>query len=334
MSTETSGRWLDVAIRTQRNWTNLGPERERQLLRIYQTSTDEEERQTALTALWESHSKLVVAIAIRYRRRNIELVDLIGAGHLGLHTAIARFDVERFETRLATYAIGWIRSYIQDYIRRNAAPVRLPASAAHRQLARSARRLFADARRSCERENVDATEAELYARIGRRLGLDADEVAASLRLIYDGALSFDGEQTEAAGGTNLEETLAAERESPEEDVIHRLDNAKVRKRIMQLVNQALGERERAVFLARCMRDDGDVVHLDTLAQQFGVTRERVSQLEASAKRKIATVLAQEGYGGPSVTAVFSMPAVRAQRRAATAPADRPSSGKSASLAVD
>jgi RNA polymerase sigma-32 factor len=320
MSTETSG-WLGIAVRAQRNWPTLGPERERALLRIYQTSTDSEERQTALTTLWESHSKLVVAIATRYRRHNIELVDLIGAGHLGLHTAIARFDVERFETRLATYAIAWIRSYIQDYIRRNAAPVRLPASTAHRQLARSARRLFADARRSCERENVDATEAELYARIGRRLGLDADEVARSLRLIHGGALSFEGDRTEATDGASLEETLAAQGESPEDDVIHRLDLAKIRKRILQLVHQVLGERERAVFLGRCMQGDGEVVHLETLARQFGVTRERASQLEASAKRKIATALAQEGYGRPSVAAVFAMPAVRAQRRAATAPAD-------------
>jgi RNA polymerase sigma-32 factor len=332
MSTETSG-WRDLAIRTQRNWSNLGPERERQLLRIFQTSMDAEERQTALTTLWESHSKLVVAIATRYRRRNIELVDLIGAGHLGLHTAIARFDAERFETRLATYAIGWIRSYIQDYIRRNAAPVRLPASIAHRQLACSARRLFADAHRSCERENVDATEVELYARIGRRLGLDADEVASSLRLIHDGALSFEGERTEATGEANLQETLAAEGQSPEEDVMHRLDHAKVRERIMQLVHEALGERERAVFLARCMQDDGDVVHLETLAQQFGVTRERVSQLEASAKRKIAMVLAQEGYGSPSVAAVFSMPAVRAPRRAAGAPEEKLASTKPVPLAV-
>ena len=332
MSSETSG-WLDLAIRTQRNWSNLGRERERQLLRIYQTSTDAEERQTALTTLWQSHSKLVAAIASRYRRRNIELVDLIGAGHLGLHTAIARFDAERFETRLATYAIGWIRAYIQDYIRRNAAPVQLPASTAHRQLARSARRLFDDARRSCERENVDPTEAELYARIGRRLGVHADEVASSLRLIHDGVVSFQGERTEAAVGANLEEKLTAERGSPEDDVIHRLDHAKARKRIMQLVKQVLGERERAVFLARCMQDDGDVVHLETLAQQFGVTRERVSQLEASAKRKIANVLAQEGYGRPSVAAVFSMPAVRAPRRTVIVPTDKPASTKPVPVAV-
>jgi len=330
MSTETSG-WLDLAIRAQRNCANLGPERERELLRIYQCSTDADERQTALTTLWISHSKLVVAIATRYRRRNIELVDLIGAGHLGLHTAIARFDAERFETRLATYAIGWIRSYIQDYIRRNSAPVRLPASTAYRQLSRSARKLFADARRSCERESVDATEAELYARIGLRLGLDADEVALGLRLIHDGAISLESERPEGTSAASLQETLAVAGDSPEDDVIHRLDRAKLRKRINQLVHKVLGERERAVFVARCMQDEGAVVHLETLAQRFGVTRERVSQLEASAKRKIAAALVQEGYGSPSVAAVFSMPAVRAQRRVTGASAEKPASIKAISL---
>jgi DNA-directed RNA polymerase sigma subunit (sigma70/sigma32) len=128
MTAGTSG-WLDLAIRAQLNWSNLTAERERQLLRVCQTATDESERQSALTDLWESHSKLVIAIASRYRQPNIELADLIGAGHLGLHAAIARFDVDRFDGRLANYAIGWIRWHIQDYIRRNAAPVRLPATA-------------------------------------------------------------------------------------------------------------------------------------------------------------------------------------------------------------
>jgi RNA polymerase sigma-32 factor len=146
-------------------------------------------------------------------------------------------------------------------------------------------------------------------------------------------LSFEGERNEATGVANLQETLAAEGKSPEEDVIHRLDHAKVRERIMQLVHEALGERERAVFLARCMQDDGDVVHLETLARQFGVTRERVSQLEASAKRKIVMVLAQEGYGSPSVAAVFAMPTARAQRRVATAPAEKAASIKPVPLAV-
>jgi RNA polymerase sigma-32 factor len=309
----TSG-WLDLAIRAQLNWSNLTAERERQLLCICQNSTDGSERQAALTDLWESHSKLVIAIASRYRQSSIELADLIGAGHLGLHAAIARFDAERFEGRLANYAIGWIRWHIQDYIRRNAAPVRLPATSAHRQLAQMAGRLFADARRSCQREQVEATDAELCERIGRRIGMAADEVARGIRLINGGAVSLHTQVTQDGTTWSLEDTLPTETATPEEDVILRLDHAKARKRIIELMQEILGEREREVFLARCMTDVEDVAHHETLARRFGVTRERICQLEASAKRKISTALAHEGYADFVRDGRILLPQSRARRR--------------------
>ncbi len=311
--------WLDLAIRTQLNRSNLTAERERQLLRVCQTSTDERSRQGALTDLWESHSKLVIAVASRYRQANIEMADLIGAGHLGLHAAIARFDSLRFDGRLANYAIGWIRWHVQDYIRRNAAPVRLPATTAHRQLAQMPGRLFADARKSCHREQVDATDAELHERIGRRIGLAGDEVARSIRLINGGAVSLHANVNAQGAAQNLEDTLAADGASPEEDVILRLDHAKARRRIMGLVHDVLGERERAVFLARCMSDGDEITHLETLAARFNVTRERICQLEASAKRKIATALAQEGYADFAGGAPIRLPQTRAKRRRSALP---------------
>lgn len=315
----TSG-WLDLAIRTQLNRSNLTAERERHLLQACQTGTDESICQAALTELWESHSKLVIAIASRYRQTNIELADLIGAGHLGLHAAIARFNSTRFDGRLANYAIGWIRWYIQDYIRRNAAPVRLPATSAHRQLAQMTGRLFADARKSCHRERVDATKSELCDRIGRRIGLAGDEVARSIRLISGGAVSLDTQVNTQGATVNLEDTLAADGASPEDDVILRLDHAKVRKRIMALVHEILGERERAVFMTRCMSNGEEVAHLETLAARFSVTRERICQLEASAKRKIAMALAQEGYADFARGAQIILPPTRARRRRTTLPA--------------
>lgn len=327
MAIAGTSAWLDLAIRTQLNRSNLTAERERHLLRVCQTSTDERIRQAALTDLWESHSKLVIAVASRYRQPNIELADLIGAGHLGLHAAIARFDSTRFDSRLANYAIGWIRWHIQDYIRRNAAPVRLPATTAHRQLAQMAGRLFADARKTCQRERVDATETELCERIGRRIGLAGDEVARSICLINGGAVSLQT-QVNAQGNShrgatqNLEDTLASDNASPEEDVILRLDHAKARKRIMALVHDILGERERAVFLSRCMNDGDDIAHLETLATQFGVTRERICQLEASAKRKIAMALTEEGYADFAGGARITLPQTRARRRPAKIEAPR------------
>jgi len=317
MPTARTGGWLDSAIRTQLNVSNLTAERERHLLRICQTATDRSARQAALTDLWQSHSKLVIAIAARHRQANIELADLIGAGHLGLHAAIKRFDPDKFESRLATYAVGWIRWHVQDYIRCNAAPIRLPATTAHRRLARMATKLVAEARKSCQREKMEATETELCRRIGQRIGLDGDEVARSMRLIRGGTVSLYASITKAGLTQNLEDTLAAEDVSPEEDVMLRLDQAKIRKRIMILIQEVLGQRERETFLARCMGDSDDVVHLESLARRFGVSRERVCQLEASAKRKIAAALAREGYAG----VLSRLPATRARRRPVMPPGD-------------
>jgi RNA polymerase sigma-32 factor len=290
-----SGRWVDRAIRSQLDRSNLTVERERHLLRLAQRGASPGLRHAALTELWESHSKLVVAIASRYRRFNIELLDLVGAGHLGLHTAIERFDPDRYQTRLSTYAIGWIRWFIQDYIRRNTGPVRLPESSAHRQLAQNSIRLLADARRTCERERVEPTESALCERISRRIGLDPGDVACSLRMLQGGSLSLHQPGPGGADAPSLQDTLPDETAGTEDSTILRLDHAKLRNRIQVLAGEILGERERIVFASRCLADSDDVVHLDDLAVRFGVSIERVYQLEASAKRKIATALAQEGY---------------------------------------
>jgi RNA polymerase sigma-32 factor len=324
------GKWMedsrdaaDRAIRRQIGLSNLGAERERQLLRIVHGDSDESQRQTALSELWESHSKLVVAIASRYRNSRIDLLDLVGAGHLGLHAAIGRFDPDQFENRLASYAVSWIRCYIQDYIRRNAGPVRLPSSTAHRQLLRMRVRLMADARQSCERERVEPCESELFERIGRRIGLTGDEVACSMRLIHGGSVSLNAEPDRDNGPPKLQDTLPDNSAASEDDVILRLDQAKAHKRIATLAQEILGERERIVFFARCMRDTDEIAHLDSLARQFGVSRERIYQLEASAKRKIATALTQEGYGEfTSFDSGFRLPSVRAPRRPTAVPLRR------------
>jgi hypothetical protein len=94
----------------------------------------------------------------------------------------------------------------------------------------------------------------------------------------------------------------------------RLDHAKARKRIMALVHEVLGERERAVFLARCIGDGDEVAHLEMLAGRFGVTRERVCQLEAIAKRKIITALEREGYAEFAGGEAIKLPPTRARRR--------------------
>jgi RNA polymerase sigma-32 factor len=286
---------------------DLDEARERELLVRVRSNTSE--GRAALTELWMSHGKLVTSIAAKHRRANIDHDDLINAGHLGLHTAITRFDTTRFDTRLSPYATVWIRWYINDYIRRNSGPVRLPESKAHRQLAQSSPRLLLEARKACEREGVDPAESELHARIGRRIGLSAAEVASGLRLIQDGRASLHTEDDEEP------EIGLRDHAAPTADDIHeRMDHQRLRVRIRALASEVLGEREREVFLARSMADSDQVPSLEEFAERFGVSTTRVHQIEISARRKIATSLAARGWSEASGdTVVANLSQIRARR---------------------
>jgi RNA polymerase sigma-32 factor len=297
---------------------NLDEARERDLLVRVRSASPCPDSRAALTELWMSHGKLVAAIAAKYRRSDIDHDDLINAGHLGLHTAIMRFDTGRFDTRLSSYATVWIRWYIADYIRRNSGPVRLPESKAHRQLAQSAPRLLADARKACDREGVEPAESELHTRIGRRIGLSADEVAHGLRLLRGARASLhsgDDEESEVGLRDNAAPTA--------DDIHERMDHDRLRLRIRTLANEILGERERALFLARSMANSVEVPSLEAFAQRFGISVTRVHQIETSARRKIAVALSTSGYAnvtGDDVVAHLSqIRARRAAERVASAP---------------
>jgi RNA polymerase sigma-32 factor len=260
-------------------------DRERGLLQILRHGDTARARHSALSELWQAHGGLVAAVASRYRRTGIDTDDLIGVGQLGLHAAIVRFDPDRFAGRLSTYAVPWIRWYAQDHVSRNALPVRLSGTNAHRQLTRFAVPLFADAKRACLRERFDPTDMELCARVGRRVGLSADEVARSQHAAGGISVELD-DQTPSDWDAEL---------TPEDEAIKRLDREKLRRRILTLTDIIMGQREREVFLARCMTGEGPISRLDALANRFGVSRERIYQLESSARRKIITALRHEGF---------------------------------------
>jgi RNA polymerase sigma-32 factor len=291
---------------------NLDEARERELLLRARSTEPGADSRAAVTELWMSHGKLVAAIAAKYRRSDIDHDELINAGHLGLHTAIMRFDTDRFDTRLSSYATVWIRWYINDFIRRNSGPVRLPESKAHRQLAQCGPRLLAEARKACDREGVDATDSELHERVGRRLGLSADEVARGLRLIQGARLSLHAEDDEDQGASLRDQT------APTADDIHeRMDHDRLRGRIRALVNEVLGDRERTVFLARSMASSDQVPSLEAFAERFGVSTSRVHQIEVSARRKIAVALAASGYEDVARDDVVAHLSQIRARRAAT-----------------
>jgi RNA polymerase sigma-32 factor len=306
---------------------NLDETRERELLVRARSAAPSSDSRTALTELWMSHGKLVAAIAAKYRRSDIDYDDLINAGHLGLHTAIMRFDTERFDSRLSSYAAVWIRWYITDYIRRNSGPVRLPESKAHRQLAQSAPRLLAEARKACDREGVEPVESELHERIGRRIGLSADEVAHGLRLLQGARASLHNQD-------EGEEAGLRDNAAPTADDIHeRMDHDRLRLRIRTLANEMLGERERALFMARSMANSDQVPSLEAFAERFGISVTRVHQIEISARRKIAVALAASGYTNVTGDDVVEHLSQIRARRAAGRVASVPSSSRDQPITV-
>jgi RNA polymerase sigma factor (sigma-70 family) len=275
-----------LAIRSLVRRPTMTAERERNLLRICRTIGDNKVRQPALAELWESHSKLVVAVARQYHRPELPMADLVGAGQLGLHAAIEGFDPDQSKLRLAEYALGRIRNSIQDYVARHTGTADSSTPTPEQQLMRSAVRLFDDARRGCQRDGGDPTDAELCARVGARVGLPAEEVAKWL-------------------------PLARINVAPAQ----KMDRAALRRRMIVLSEEILGARERTVFLARCLAERRHVRRVDSLASELGVTRERIYELEGSARRKIAAALARDGLVAPA------FPELKPRTRRAAQPVD-------------
>jgi RNA polymerase sigma factor (sigma-70 family) len=256
---------MTLTIQSLLRRSSLTMKRERILLHAYRSSSSDQGRQAAVSELWQDHGKLVMAVARQYHQADMPIADLVGAGQRGLHAAIDSFDPDQRETRLASYALGWIRRYIQDYIAQRATSLDVANSRAEIQLLRSASRLFSDARRACQREGIEATDAELRARVGARLGRTGDEVARLLPVVQ-----------------------------PEVASVHQNDPVELRRHLLALSEEILGARERTVFLARCLAEGRNTQRYESLAKELGITRERVFELEGSARQKIAAALAREG----------------------------------------
>lgn len=285
---------------------DLGEPAERAYITAVQHSPDPGARKKALECLSMAYGKLVVSMASHWRRRSVDTGDLIGVGYLALYGAIRDFDLHRAGVRLSAYAVPRIRGSMQAHIRQNAQPLALPDSDPYRRLLRNTRKLFQDAERSCAREAVTPSPGELCTRVGARVGLPAVEVENTLGLLSGMHISLEN----SPGHSGIP---ALQSESPEAGVIYRLDAGLMKRRIATLMKDILGHAERRVFEGRCMTN-GEPMRLGELAAELGVSAERVYQLEASAKRKIAVALAGQGVFQGTPETLLQHTRARAPRR--------------------
>jgi len=233
-----------------------------------------------------SHLRLVAKIAMGYRGYGLPLSDLIAEGNVGMMQAVKRFDPDR-GFRLATYAMWWIRAAIQEYILHSWSLVKIGTTAAQKRLFFNLRRLKRDMRAiddgdlSPEQvthiaDALAVTEAEVVSMNGRMLGGDRS---------LNAPMSQDGE-----GGGEWQDWLADETESQE----HKLGVAEETAHRQRLLAQAmlgLEPREREIIMARRLNDP--VATLEDLSQKFGVSRERIRQIEARAFEKLQANIKKE-----------------------------------------
>jgi RNA polymerase sigma-32 factor len=273
-----AGHDISGYLRDIRKFPMLTAEEETELARRWWQRQDLD----AAHALVTSHLRLVAKIARRYRGYGLPLSELIGEGNIGMLQAVKRFDPER-GFRLATYAMWWIRAAMQEYILHNWSLVKIGTTGAQKKLFFNLRRLKA------ELQAIDTGDlaAEQVSRIARLLDVpEPDVVNMNRRLAApDHSLNAPvrGDDTEG----EWQDWLVDESAGPETTLAEGEELAG-RTALLPDALRSLNERQLHIVRERWLRDDPST--LEALAQQYGISRERVRQIEAAAFKKMRAAM--------------------------------------------
>ena len=255
----------------------LSREREFELARKWREEEDEE----ALHELVNAYGRLVIKLASRFRNYGLPMSDLVQEGNIGLMQAAARFEPER-EVRFSTYAAWWIRSAMQDFVLRNWSIVRTGTTASQKSLFFNFRRL---------RAKIGAADGPL-AREGREQIAQELKVRLSDVEMMEGRLTASDQSLNAPVGENGEhewqDFIADTRPLPEE-IVFKNEDSRSRSAWLYQALRELSERERIIIGKRRLSDDG--ITLAELGRDFGISKERVRQIEHKALEKLRTLMA-------------------------------------------
>lgn len=232
----------------------------------------------AAHSLVTSHLRLVVKIAGGYRGYGLPLSDLIAEGNLGLMTAVKKFEPER-GFRLSTYAMWWIKASIQDYILRSWSLVKIGTTAAQKKLFFSLGRLK---RKLGEFGNGDLLP-ENVTRIANDLEVGENDVVAMNRRLSGPVASLNA-PVASEGDAEWQDLLADERPTVEDTLIERGEAGR-RSALLRDAMAVLNDRERDILTSRRLSEKP--LTLEDLAVRYGVSRERIRQIEERAFSKVA-----------------------------------------------
>src|SRR5277367_3938471 len=255
-----------------RRFPMLEPQEEFMLAKSWREHGDREAAHRLVT----SHLRLVAKIAMGYRGYGLPIAEVISEGNVGLMQAVKRFEPDK-GFKLATYAMWWIRASIQEYILRSWSLVKMGTTA-------SQKKLFFNLRKAKSRisalDEGDLREDQV-ASIAKRLGVAKQEVVDMNRRL-GGDASLNAPLREDGEG-EWQDWLVDESASQESVLVDR-EESDARLGALKNALRVLNPRERRIFEARRLADDP--VTLEELSTEFGVSRERVRQIEVRAFEKV------------------------------------------------
>ncbi len=224
-----------------------------------------------------SHLRLVAKIAMGYRGYGLPIAELISEGNVGMMQAVKRFEPEK-GFRLSTYAMWWIRASIQEYILYSWSLVKMGTTAAQKKLFFNLRRLKGQIK---EIDDGDLAP-ESVKQIATTLAVSEDDVVQMNRRMSGGDQSLNAPMRQD-GEAEWQDWLVDDSDT-QDIVVAEADELDHRRSMLEAAMATLTERERHIFTERRLRDDP--VTLEDLSKDFGVSRERVRQIEVRAFEKV------------------------------------------------
>jgi RNA polymerase sigma-32 factor len=273
LPTHTLESDLSWYLKKSRRFPMLEPQEEYMLAKSWREHGDRE----AADRLVTSHLRLVAKIAVGYRGYGLPISEVISEGNVGLMQAVKRFEPDK-GFRLATYAMWWIKAAIQEYILRSWSLVKMGTTA-------NQKKLFFNLRKAKSRisalEEGDLRPDQVKI-IAKRLGVTEQDVVDMNRRL-GGDVSLNSPIREEGDSGEWQDWLVDDSIS-QETRLAESEEADNRRKALGEALTVLNERERRIFEARRLADEP--ITLEELADEFGVSRERVRQIEVRAFEKV------------------------------------------------
>ena len=272
---------IDAYIQAVNRVPMLTPEEELRLAREFRDSNNLD----SAGRLVMSHLRLVVAVARNYLGYGLPHADLIQEGNIGLMKAVKRFDPER-GVRLVSFALHWIRAEIHEFVLKNWRLVKVATTKAQRKLFFNLRSM---------KQGLGTMSQDQVGEIARELNVKREEVSEMETRLSGGDVALEGRVDDG------EEEFApiaylADADSEPTQVLQRREYDVLQSEGVRDALEELDPRSRRIVEARWLNEDGDgkvgTSTLHDLAQEFGVSAERIRQIEAKALQKMRSALAE------------------------------------------